>query len=149
MQPVEFYHLADAWYKATTPTGPTPEALIRSIISRAYYSVHLEARKLAPPYVLSSTGSVHRALYEHLRNSKNTNHNQLANIILNLLNARKDADYELHLNCKRAHANEALVRAYKCFTQYLGVSLPPRTPAAPTPSAPPAGPAPAASPPSG
>jgi hypothetical protein len=136
VQPVEFYNLADDWFK----NGPNNvEALHRSIVSRAYYAVHLEARRNVPAHALGGVGiSVHKAICDYFRYSGKPGHVEIGNRILNLLTRRTDADYEMGKPIRRGHATEALQRAYWILTNDFSVPLPPRTP--PSAPAPPGGP---------
>ncbi len=101
--PVDLYYFASELYKqADLANNFPPEALYRSIISRAYYSAFLAARNKCQ---LENHGAdVHRLVIDYWKKHKAV----IANRLINLKDCRTDADYNTTKSFSKKEAGEAL-----------------------------------------
>lgn len=68
------------------------EVEFRTVVNRAYYGAHHEAREVAR--IVDYSGNCHTVVIEHYKRKQNYVYNTLAN----LFKARKRADYEINSN---------------------------------------------------
>lgn len=94
-----FFALAESLAKdaAADPAHPNRDAICRSAISRAYYSVFLLAREFVDGLGIETrrVPNPHANIEQALRNSGNLSLHRLASNIRSLAIDRTDADYDL------------------------------------------------------
>ena len=116
MIPAHFLTFADGI--AQTPTsGP---AGFRSAISRAYYAAFLEARELIGKrmgFRVDRGGNEHKYLQRLLLNCSVEEGQEVGELLKNLQQSRKEADYDMHLlHC------ETQVEASLCVARAQAIS---------------------------
>lgn len=83
---IEFYRLAQAWNSVPN----APEALSRSVASRAYYAAFLSARAAA-----SLGRSTHQEVIDHYKLRDGAVNRAIGNGLYQLHELRKQADYDM------------------------------------------------------
>lgn len=84
--PIEFYRLAQTW----NADPNAPEALSRSVASRAYYAAFLSARAAA-----SLGRSTHQEVINHYKLLSGAVNRAIGNGLYQLHELRKQADYDI------------------------------------------------------
>jgi uncharacterized protein (UPF0332 family) len=119
MNPGQFLTFADgiAQNPAAGPAG------YRSAISWAYYGAFLQARELVGTrtgFRIDSGGNEHKYLQRLLLNSSVTEGQEIGELLKNLHQSRKEADYDMHLaHCERQAEALLCVARAQALTQRL------------------------------
>jgi uncharacterized protein (UPF0332 family) len=106
--PEEIYKLADSLYATV---GENEEALLRTIVSRAYYAAY-HAAAAAHPSSAPKTANAHQSFFNNLHNKGDSS---LSSKLSALHTKRKDADYELSQKFVKRDAGMALGACKRIF----------------------------------
>ncbi|MEM2101322.1 MAG: HEPN domain-containing protein [Candidatus Nitrosocaldus sp.] len=109
--PIDFLDLAEYLYKFSPSPNINREAMLRTVISRSYYSAFLYAREFLKHHTSSNiTYSTrdHSIIRELLVNIGLIT---AANILKYLRHMRNDADYNLNTNITECDASDAIINA--------------------------------------
>jgi uncharacterized protein (UPF0332 family) len=123
MNPGQFLTFADVIAQSPT-SGP---AGFRSAISRAYYGAFLEARELIGTrrgFRIDSGGNEHKYLQRLLLNCSVEEGQEIGELLKNLQQSRKEADYDMHLlHCERqAERSFASPEPTSCLSRLMTCS---------------------------
>jgi hypothetical protein len=100
--PIEFYRLAVTW---NASGSALPEALSRSIASRAYYAAFLSARAAAK---LNTYTNTHATTAKHYLSQGGPGNQRIGNGLFALHALRKAADYDFAPTFQQTRAARAL-----------------------------------------
>jgi len=97
--PIEYYRLAQTWNAVQN----APEALMRSVVSRAYYAAFLSARAAA-----SLGRGTHQEIIDHYNLRPGAVNRAIGNGLNQLHELRKQADYDVSPPFPTPYAARAL-----------------------------------------
>lgn len=107
----DFLRLAEILQGTLGTTPASDEAVLRSVVSRAYYSAFGLARKrlrIVEGIAVPSTGAAHAAVARHYARADNRERKRIAAGLLRLRDRRNQCDYDDEVSDLASVAAEAL-----------------------------------------